>query len=218
MLKNVKIFFRNIFDLILPPRGDFAIVQRLDEKSINNLPQALRVDGEDWIHPLFQYKDNRVRAIIWELKYKENTLPLDYIGRLIYDQIIALVSDISLFEKDAQFLLIPIPITAERRHERGFNQSEYIAKSVLENDTHHALLYAPQWFQKIKETPSQSHSESKKERMENLVGCFEADPRVEGKYVILIDDVVTTGSTLSEARNTLLSTGAKDVFAFTIAH
>ncbi len=82
----------------------------------------------------------------------------------------------------------------------------------------HTLLYAPQWFSKIKDTATQNKSESKNESMQNLVGCFEARPEVEGKYIILIDDVVTTGSTLSEARKTLLESGARDVFAFTIAH
>lgn len=218
MLKNIKLFLNSIFDSILPPRDDFSIVKKLDDETINSLSEASNVENMDWIFPLFQYKDNRVRAIIWELKYKENTSPLDYIGKLIFEEITPLISDISLFNQDAEFILIPIPITLERRAERGYNQSEYIAKSVLENDTTHMLLYAPQWFQKIKETPKQSQSESKKERTENLIGCFESDPRVEGKYIILIDDVVTTGSTLSEARNTLLSKGAKDVFAFTIAH
>ena len=156
--------------------------------------------------------------LIGELKYKENTLPLEHIGKLLYEEIIVLLSDILLFNADAEFLLIPIPISEERRLERGYNQSEYIAKAILENDVAHKLLYAPQWFSKIKETPSQSHSESKAERISNLAGCFEADPRVEMKYIILIDDVVTTGSTLSEARKTLLDAGARDVFAFTIAH
>ena len=54
--------------------------------------------------------------------------------------------------------------------------------------------------------------------MQNLINCFEASENIDGKYVILIDDVVTTGSTLSEARTTLLSAGAKEVLAFTIAH
>ena len=128
------------------------------------------------------------------------------------------MSDIVLFDANAKFLLIPIPISLERRAERKYNQSEYIAKAILEYDQDRVLLYAPQWFSKIKETPRQSHSESKQERMKNLVGCFEADPRIGNSYVILIDDVVTTGSTLSEARSTLLSASARDVFAFTIAH
>ena len=88
----------------------------------------------------------------------------------------------------------------------------------MENDIEHILLYAPQWFQKVKETPRQSRSENKEDRIKNLVGCFEADNRLEGKYIILIDDVVTTGSTLLEAKNTLTAIGVRDVLAFTIAH
>ncbi len=218
MLTSIEKLFNYIVDFILPPRTNFAIVKKLDEKTINNLPKGPEVEDCDWIHPLFHYKDSRVRAIIWELKYRENTLPLEHIGRLLYEEIIALISDIALFHTDAEFLLIPIPITDERRSERGYNQSELICRAIVENDLGHSLLYAPQWFQKIKETPSQSHSQSREERVRNLIGSFRADPRVEGKYVILIDDVVTTGSTLSEARSTFLSAGARDVYAFTIAH
>ena len=182
------------------------------------MPEGSRVENKDWIHPLFAYRDRRVTAIIWELKYRENILPLEHIGRLLYEEIVSLMSDVILFDSDAEFLLIPIPISAERRSERGYNQSELIAKAILENDLEHRLLYTAQWFAKVKDTPSQSHSQSREERMQNLIHCFEADPRVEGKYIILIDDVVTTGSTLSEARDTLLSSSAHDVFAFTIAH
>lgn len=207
-----------MLDYILPPRTNFDIVKKLDARAYSAIPEAEPVEQMDWIHPLFAYRDKRVKAIVWELKYRENTLPLEHIGKVLYEELIVLLSDIILFDSDAQFLLIPIPISGERRTERGYNQSEWISKAVLENDTEHTLLYAPQWFEKVKDTPRQSHSESKQERMKNLVGCFEADPRVENKYVILIDDVVTTGSTLLEARHTLLSSGARDVFAFTIAH
>ena len=102
--------------------------------------------------------------------------------------------------------------------ERGYNQSEYLAKAILQSDSARGLIYAPQWLVKVKDTPRQSHSQSREERVKNLAGSFEADQRVEGKYVILIDDVVTTGSTLSEARKTLLEASARDVFGFTIAH
>ncbi|KKR45025.1 MAG: hypothetical protein A2W64_02565 [Candidatus Zambryskibacteria bacterium RIFCSPLOWO2_02_39_10] len=218
MLKTIKNLFGLLVDTILPPRTNFAIVKKLDEKTFSTIPEGPPVEHMGWIHPLFPYKDKRIQAVIWELKYRENALPLPHLGRLLYEEIIAIISDVSIFDGDAKFLLIPIPISKERRVERGYNQSELIAKAVLENDPNHILLYAPQWFVKIKDTPSQSHSQSKQERVQNLVGCFEADPRMEGKYVILIDDVVTTGSTLMEARTTLLSAGARDVFAFTIAH
>lgn len=218
MLESLKKLFFSFINFILPPRSDFAIVQKLDQKIISSLPEGPKVVDLDWIHPLFYYKDNRVRAIIWELKYKENARVLEYIGQILYEEILEVISDIVLFDGNTEFILLPIPITNERRTERGYNQSEYIAKAILENDISHTLLYAPQWFQKVKETPRQSHSQSKEDRVSNLLGSFEASHKVEGKCVILIDDVVTTGSTLSEARKTLLEAGAKNVLAFTIAH
>jgi competence protein ComFC len=217
MLKRIETIWSYLINSIFPLRKDFDIVKNLNEEKINSLPKANSIQIS-WIHPLFSYRDNKVRAIIWELKYKENTLPLEFLGRLLYEEIIAVISDIILFDSDAEFILLPIPITDDRKVERGYNQSEYIAKSILENDLEHTLLYAPQWFYKIKETPRQSHSQSKQERVENLADSFEADERVGSKYVILVDDVVTTGSTLEEAKKTLLGRGARDVFAFTIAH
>ncbi len=218
MLEAIKNGIIKLIDFILPPRSDFDIVKKLDENSILTLPRASKVQDCDWITPLFQYKNRKVKAIVWELKYRENTKPLTTVGKMIHDEIINIISDIVLFNANAEFLLIPVPMTEVAKVERGYNQSELLAKSIIESDTQRTLIYAPQWFRKIKETPKQCHSGTKEERMKNLENCFEANPSVEGKYVFLIDDVVTTGSTLKEARNTLLDAGAADVFAFTIAH
>ena len=218
MPEKLKQYLSLFFDFVAPRRKDSVVVDRLNAKIMDDLPKAPEPDGLPWIHPLFHYKDNRVRAVIWELKYKENLKPLELIGQILYDEIIALISDIVLFDNDAKFLLVPIPISVERRIERGYNQSEHIAKAILPYDSERILLYAPQWLEKIKDTQSQSHTQSRTERMQNLSGCFSADEHVSDYYVILLDDVTTTGATLVEARQTLLSAGARDVFAFTIAH
>jgi ComF family protein len=209
---------KSILDFIIPPRSNYEIVKKLDEKTIYSLPKSQKVIDTEWITPLFQYKDTEVKAIIWELKYKENVSPLETIGKMIFEEIISVISDISLFNSNAEFLLIPIPITTESRVQRGYNQSELIAKSIIDCDIHRLLIYAPQWLRKVKETPKQSHSNSKEERIKNLFDCFDADERVFGKYIFLIDDVVTTGTTLTEARKILIGKGAKDVIGFTIAH
>jgi len=218
MLKSITNFFNSILDILLPKRRNFTLVREMNEETLYSLPKGAPVENEDWIYPLFYYKDPRVKALIWEIKYKENLSLLGDVGKIMYEEIVGIISDVSLFDSNAEFLLIPIPITTERRIERGYNQTEYIAKAVLHNDTRRVMTYAPQWFQKTRETNRQSHSETKQQRIENLVGCFYADDRVYGKYIILIDDVVTTGSTLLEAKNTLTKKGIKDVYAFTIAH
>lgn len=218
MLKSVQNFLEKIIDAIIPQRKDYVTVAHITNQGIMKLPKADPVEGHSWITSLFQYKNDTVRAIIWELKYKGVTLPLDNIGKLMFDEILASISDTILFEAQAKFLLIPVPISNESRAERGYNQSEYIARSIVSHDSERLLLYAPQWFEKIRETPKQSKTESREDRLRNLHGCFRADPRIANHYVILVDDVVTTGSTLSEARKTLLEAGSRDVFAFTIAH
>ena len=100
MLKSIEKIFNYILDFILPPRTNFAIVKKLDEKAINNLQKAPEVLDCDWIHPLFHYRDPRVKAIIWELKYRENILPLEHIGKILYDEIIGAIADIALFSSD----------------------------------------------------------------------------------------------------------------------
>ena len=72
---------------------------------------------------------------------------------------------------------------------------------------------------KNRDTPSQTKTDSRAKRLENLEGCFAADAAVvSGRNIILIDDVATTGATLLEARRALRAAGARKVIAFTIAH
>lgn len=218
MLKSIKDFVSKILDSIFPRRSDFQKINSLSIEDIDYLPKSQPMEKFDWIFPIFQYKNETVRSIIWELKYRENTKPIEHIGKIIYEHIIAQISDITIFDNDAIFAIIPIPLYPLRKFERGFNQSELIAKSIISNDNERKLLYAPQWLEKIKDTAKQSRSDSREERLKNLKDCFKANQKVSNYYVFIIDDVTTTGSTLSEARKTLLEAGAKDVFGFTIAH
>ena len=108
MPENIRKMLVDIIDFILPPRTNFAIVKSLDVAKINNLSKAEEVSGADWIHPLFHYRNNKVRAIIWELKYRENILPLEHIGKLLYEEILDLISDIVLFTLGSRIELKPV--------------------------------------------------------------------------------------------------------------
>jgi predicted amidophosphoribosyltransferase len=78
------------------------------------------------------------------------------------------------------------------------------------------LEYSPQALQRQKETRSQVGL-TKNERRENVYDAFSANRSIEGKTVLIMDDVSTTGATLSSAADVLLLSGAKDVYALTVA-
>jgi len=73
---------------------------------------------------------------------------------------------------------------------------------------------------KPKDTKHQAHIENRSERLKNIIGSFAVkNPEaIKGKNIILIDDILTTGATLTEARKILKYSGARKVVAFTVAH
>jgi predicted amidophosphoribosyltransferase len=76
--------------------------------------------------------------------------------------------------------------------------------------------FAPKALMRCKETRTQVGL-SKQERRENVHGAFQAGIGVRGKNILVLDDVSTTGSTLSSSAEALFSSGAKDVYALTVA-
>lgn len=107
----------------------------------------------------------------------------------------------------------PVPMHEKKRRERGYNQS-WLLCAALGNLCGIAAEEA--CLIKTKETVSQTEL-NERQRAENVKGVFRADGRVEGKSVLLIDDVVTTGSTLYECAHALYRAGAKEVNALTLA-
>lgn len=106
---------------------------------------------------------------------------------------------------------VPVPLGKRRLRERGFNQAELIARTFAEN-LHLELL--PAALRRTRNTKPQSGTESAKERLANIAGCFLADSRlVQGQSLVLLDDVVTSGTTFMEAARALKAAGAKQVIA-----
>jgi ComF family protein len=110
--------------------------------------------------------------------------------------------------------LVPVPIHAVRRRERGYNQAEAIATGLA------PLWGKPVWPKALlrkRATRSQTRL-SKGERGRNLDGAFAAAAgQVAGKRLLLIDDVFTTGATTEACAAALLSAGAKEVAVFALA-
>jgi ComF family protein len=111
-------------------------------------------------------------------------------------------------------MIVPVPLGKQRLQERGYNQVGMIARPL-------ALVlgieYAPRALYRQRETRSQVGL-TKAERHDNVQNAFQAlGILVDRKTVLVMDDVATTGSTLSSSAEALLSSGAKDVYALTVA-
>jgi ComF family protein len=111
-------------------------------------------------------------------------------------------------------VVIPAPLGNKRLKERGYNQVDLVARPLAHEL---GLEYAPNALRKTRETRSQVGL-SISQRRENVHNVYQADPaKVKRKSVLLMDDVSTTGSTISSGTDALLSAGAQGVYVLTIA-
>ncbi len=110
-------------------------------------------------------------------------------------------------------IIVPIPLGRKRYKERGYNQVGMIALPLA---LALKLNYFPDGLTRKKETRSQVGL-TRNERRGNVFDAFVADARVSGKTVLVLDDVSTTGSTLSSSADALLFSGAKKVYALAVA-
>jgi ComF family protein len=110
--------------------------------------------------------------------------------------------------------VIPVPLGRKRLKERGYNQVALVARPLAYEV---GIEYIPRALQKTRETRSQVGL-TISQRNENVHNAYQADPQViKGRSVLLMDDVATTGSTISACTESLLSAGAQEVYVLTIA-
>ena len=121
----------------------------------------------------------------------------------------------SLFESTLPPIdcVMPVPLAAERLRERGYNQSYQLARSWAKQ---YRLPVDPFTLQKIRNTPSQANL-SYTERARNIKGAFTCSKRLDGLHIGVVDDVMTTGSTLNEVAHTLKKHGAVKVSNWVLA-
>lgn len=104
-------------------------------------------------------------------------------------------------------LIIPMPLHAQRLRERGYNQALEIAKPLAKKLR---IPLAPHACQRIVATAPQA-SMSASERKENVKQAFRVSPDLKAKHVVIVDDVVTTGSTVAELSRALRQAGVERV-------
>jgi ComF family protein len=196
-------------DLVFPPLcvncervGSFlcprclATARRAAERSIPGL-DGVQVWGDF---------EGAVRAALHAFKYEGQTRLAEPLGTLVVD---------GLANTDWPIdVVTAVPLHESRLRERGFNQAALLAQVVA---SARGWLFAPAAVHRIRQTASQVNLNAQ-ERHRNVEAAFCAEPfAVSGKAVLVIDDVLTTGSTLLACADALRDAGAARVYGATVA-
>lgn len=189
------------------------------QNCLAKLPSAT-APADRSIIALFDYHDARVKRLIWLLKYRGGREIAKILAAALYDKILDEIVEIEMFHPTGELWpIIPIPLSPKKRRARGFNQTEEIAKYLLRHNSRNFKS----GFDLLKRTddkPSQMSIKNREERWRNIEDAFQVNDgaAISGRNILLLDDVTTTGATLSEARRVLHSAGARNVLAVAIAH
>ncbi len=150
--------------------------------------------------------DSPVQNALHTIKYRRNVGLADSLA-------VQMVSFIRSLEWNID-MVIPVPLGRKRLKERGYNQVGLVARPLAYEL---GLKYVPRALWKSRETRSQVGL-TISQRRENVSQAYQANPSVvKRKSVLLMDDVATTGSTISACTDALLSAGAQTIYALTIA-
>ncbi len=109
--------------------------------------------------------------------------------------------------------VIALPLARKRLADRGFNQSALLAEFVAKKLR---IAYAPRGLLKVRDTPPQAGLD-RAARLKNVRGAFDCGESLSGLRIAIVDDVMTTGATLSEAAKVLKKAGASFVSAWVVA-
>lgn len=164
---------------------------------------------KDFISPYIFHEDSVIQNIIHVFKYNQNF----HIANFLAQSIIKYNSQ-KLESFDADYI-IPVPLHHLRKAERGYNQAAEIARQLSK---HVGIKYNPRIIKRNRFTTSQTKF-TLEERNRNIRGAFKFNKQlpIKDKKIILVDDVITTGATVSECARILYKNKVESVFAVSAA-
>jgi competence protein ComFC len=167
---------------------------------------------------LMDYSEYTVRKLIHIFKYTGDTRVIELLSTILSSYILEYLSEILDMDTIDNLLILPIPLSDNRRKERGFSQLELLLNKSFSNNRSVLSCIRYDILVKIVDTKPQTKL-NRKERLTNVKGVFRLtkDNLVKYKHIILIDDVLTTGATVAEACRVLMKGGAKCVDVVTLA-
>lgn len=199
------------------------------EDALRRLPPSLPYAGLTVPLPetksILAYRDDRVSKLIWNIKYKKSKQAVQIGGYLLYTNLLG-----ANFEQESSLTIVPMPISRERRRERGYNQCELLTDEIQRLATinqpsqNSTLIIINDLLQRAKHLDRQT-TKNRADRLDLAKGIFSLNPKRltsllcnPEMVIVVIDDVITTGSTMRSALDTLKFAGFKNVYGLSLAH
>jgi ComF family protein len=185
-----------------------------DSDGLCRCPVCRRIDRPFSRAVAYGSYEGGLRELVHLLKYNGVRPAADVLGRMLATGITQIVPE---FRQDL-VLLIPVPLFKAKRRDRGFNQAEMIARYALKHLPGERFLLRTDLLLRTRDTHSQIGLTSH-QRRENLRGAFSVPSPIDvrGREVLLVDDVYTTGTTVTECARVLRRSGAAQVWVATVA-
>ena len=158
--------------------------------------------------------ESGLRELIHLLKYNQVRPAANVLGRMLAEA----MEDLRPLFSGREVLVVPVPLHSSKLRQRGFNQSELIARAALKLKPSARFRLAAGSLERCRETKSQIGL-SRHQRRENMRGAFVvAKPEeIKEREILVVDDVFTTGTTVSECARVLRRAGAAKVYVATVA-
>lgn len=200
--KSIKSWLEVVHSVLFPRRcaGCRAKGSYLCEPCASTIPRR-GYYGEQVTFTSAPYSHSAVRQLVWLLKFRGVKEVADIFAGWIYDCLLEELAELSAYRaQGGKIIIIPVPLSKKRFRQRGYNQAEEIARRLVALDPKIFRLEINN-LAKIKETPAQVSVKTRAARLANLRGAFKLKNgrAFRGRTIILLDDVSTTGTTLSEA-------------------
>jgi ComF family protein len=168
----------------------------------------------------FDYREPLVKKAIWDLKYHHHFNIGKRFGKLLYEEFIEEISNIQIYTQGEPICVVPVPLYKQRQKERGYNQAKIIANGFCNSSEKEIFKLGNDVVIKQINTNQQAKLTNRNKRLSNIKGAFKVikENEIKNKTIIVIDDVTTTGGTLTEIMRVLKKSGAKKVIGLAVAH